>query len=370
MMKILLTSDIHLGSEEIPESFRLKTFKKLSYLAKSHDLFIIAGDLFHSNGINEKSVNFVANEFKNLRESGIEIIYTLGDYELNGNDLSFLQKLNVSKIFSDDGDSSPYHLARDNQEIFIYGLPACSKRDISEIKKISNNGFHIGLFHADFNLNESGETKQNKISIINKENIISLNLDFYALGHNHHFKLFKYNGRYIAAYPGSPEAVTFNENGDRYAISLTIKDNEIYQIKRLTVNSAKLDSMEADCSQWSDTSFITNILKEKNSIDSVLKLKLTGKRNFNLDRSEINKLYTEFKNVFIEDTSMPTINVFINEFAGEESFRGEFFGILDSVIKKNELPANVDKNILSDIFDKVINSGFYTLEDLCNYWNA
>ncbi|MFH0977167.1 MAG: metallophosphoesterase [Spirochaetota bacterium] len=370
MVKILLTSDIHLGSEEIPESFRLKTFKKLSYLAKSHDIFIIAGDLFHTNGINEKSIDFVASEFKNLRDTGIEIVYTLGDCELNGNNASLLQKLNVSKLFSDDGDFSPYHLSRDNQDIYIYGLPACSKRSIPEIKKSSDSGFHIGLFHADFNLNEKEEIRENKISVINKEDIISLNFDFYALGHNHYFKLFKYNGRYIGAYPGSPEAVTFNENGDRYAISISIKDNEIYQIKRLTVNSAKLESIEIDCSQWSDTSPITDILKEKNLSDSALKLKLTGKRNFKFDRSEINKLYATFKNIYIQDASIPTINVFISEFAGEESLRGEFFSMLNSAIKNNELPANIDMDILSDIFNKVLNSGFYKLEDLCNYWNA
>jgi DNA repair exonuclease SbcCD nuclease subunit len=372
MVKILLTADVHLGSDieklAVSEDFRLKTFKKLSYLAKSHDLFIIAGDLFHSNSINEKTIDFVASEFKNLRESGVEIIYTLGDHELNGNDTSLLSGLNVSKMFSDAGDISPYRFAKDNQEIFIYGLPAFSKHDLSEIKKNSEYGFHIGLFHADFYFNE--ENRTTRIRMIEKEDIMSLNLDFYALGHNHQFKLFKSSGKYIGAYPGSPEAVTFEEDGDKYALSITVKDNDIYQIKRHTVNSLKLESFVFDCSSSNDLNSIIQVLNEKKSDDKILKVQLTGKRNFKFDLGDISKINSENKNIYLEDKSSPTINLFIDEFANEESLRGEFFNVLNNKIKNNELPADIDTDILSDIIDKVINSGSYTLEDLCSYWSA
>ncbi len=372
MVKILLTADIHLGSDieklAVSEDFRLKTFKKLSFLAKSHDLMIIAGDLFHSNSINEKTIDFVADEFKSLRESGVEIIYTLGEHEQSGNDTSLLSRLNVSKMFSDSEDISPYHFVKDNQEIFIYGLPVDSKYDISEIKKISEYGFHIGLFHADFYFNEVNKTT--KIRMIDKEDIMSLNLDFYALGHNHQFKLFKSNGRYIGAYPGSPEAVTFDENGDRYALSITVNDNEIYQIKRLTVNSLKLESIVFDCTSSNDFNSILQILDEKKSRDKILKIQLNGKRNFKLDRGDITRINNENKDIYIEDKTSPTINLFISEFADEESLRGEFFSILAKKIKNNEFPPEIDTDILSNIIDKIINSGSYTLEDLCSYWNA
>jgi DNA repair exonuclease SbcCD nuclease subunit len=372
MVKILLTADIHLGSDieklAIAEDFRLKTFKKLSYLAKSHDLLIIAGDLFHSNSINEKMINFVAGEFKSLRESGVEIIYTLGDHDLNGNDTSLLSRLNVSKIFSDTEEISFYRFAKDNQDIFIYGLQAFSKHDLSEIKKSSEYGFHIGLFHADFYFNE--ENRTSKMRIIEKEDIMSLNLDFYALGHNHQFKLFKSNGKYIGAYPGSPEAVTFEEDGDKYALSIAVKDNDIYQIKRHTVNSLKLESIVFDCSSSNDLNSVTQMLNEKKSDDKILKVQLTGKRNFKVDLGDINKINSENKNFYIENKSSPTINLFIDEFANEDSLRGEFFKMLNNKIKNNELPPDIDADILSEIIDKVINSGYYTLEDLCSYWSA
>lgn len=371
MIKILLTSDIHLGSEieklSVPENYRLKTFKKLSYLAKSHDLFLIAGDLFHNNGITEKNMEFVAGEFARLRESGVEIIYSLGDHE-SGTDPSLLSGLNASKIFYESDDISPYRFSKDNQDVFIYGLAATTKRNVSEIKKESDNGFHLGLFHADIYLNE--ESKATKISMIKKEDIILSNLDFYALGHNHQFKLFKSSGRYIGAYPGSPEAVTIDEKGDRYALSIIINNDEIYQIKRLTVNSLKLDNLVFDCSSANDLNPLLNILKDKQSGDTIIKILLTGKRTFKLDQAEIEKIKENYLDIFIEDKSSPAINVFANEFADEESLRGEFFSILCRKITNNEVPPDIDVNILSELINKLSNSGVYTLEDLCNYWNA
>ncbi len=372
MVKILLTSDLHLGADTenspVPESFRLKTFRKLSYLAKSHDLFIIAGDLFHSEGINDTIIETVAGEFKSLRESGVEIIYALGEHELGVNDLSFLTGLNISKIFSDSDDILPYRFSRDDQEIYIYGLPAYGRHSISEIKRNSGRGFHIGLFHTDFYLN--GESKTSKIRTLNKEDIASLDLDFYALGHNHQFKLYKLSGRYIGAYPGSPEAASFNENGDRYCLSIIIRDNEIIQIKRLTVNSAKLETIVFDCSFINDSSIIIQTLKEKMSSDKIIKIILTGKRNFRLDQDEIEKLEKDYLDIRIEDKSFLTIDLFTGEFAGEKTLRGEFFNILNERINNNEMPAEIDVNTLSEILNKVINSGLYTLEDLCNYLNA
>ena len=372
MVKILLTADIHLGSGieklNVPEDFRLKTFKKLISLAKAHDLMIIAGDLFHGNCINEETANMVSAEFKALRENGTEIIYTLGEQELGSDGTPLLSGLNVSKMFSDSEDILPYQFSKDGQEIYIYGLPAYSKHDISEIKKVSEYGFHLGLFHADFYINE--ERRTSKVLTLEKKDIMSLDLDFYALGHNHQFKLFKSNGKYIGAYPGSPEAVTYDEDGDRYVLSVSLKDNEIYQIKRLTINSLRLESMLFDCSPSDDLETVLQTLNEKKSGDKIIKVQLTGRRNFKLDHSDLTKINSENTNIYIEDKTSPTIKLFIDEYAGEETLRGNFFQILDMKIKNKEIPQKVDTDVLSEIINKIINSGSCTLEDLCSYWNA
>ena len=161
MIKILLTSDLHLGlgldneNSPVSDSSRLKTLKKLVYLAKSHDLFLIAGDLFHQTGLNDETMDIVRKEFDDLRKNGVEIIITTGEQETDkqGND-SVLSDINATKVFFDTEKLIPYKYTKDNQDVFIYGLPAYSKFNISGIKKISDKGFHMGLLHADFNFHE------------------------------------------------------------------------------------------------------------------------------------------------------------------------------------------------------------------------
>jgi DNA repair exonuclease SbcCD nuclease subunit len=370
MVKILLTSDIHFGADientPVSEEHRLKTFRKLIYLARSHNLLLIAGDLFHNNEINEYLINIIKTEFQSLRESGVEIIITPGENEFTENP-ALLSGLNASKIFSDPDDLSPFKFTGEDQNIYIYGLPAADMRNISGIKKKPGNGFHIGLFHTDFYLNEG---KSSNVRVLSKEDIAGLKLDFYALGHNHQFKLFKSGGRYIGAYPGSPEAVTYSETGDRYSLSLSIKDDEIFQIKRLTVNSVKLQNIVLDCSLFDSPGSMLQTLDEKKSADTIIKLLMTGRRNFKLDPDEISSFEKECLKLIIEDKSIPAIELFTTDFAEEKSLRGEFFSILDEKMKSKSIPADIDLNILSELLDKVVNSGLYTLEDLCSYWNA
>lgn len=373
MIKILLTSDLHLGldwtngNSAVSDSSRIKTLRKLVYLAKSHDLFLIAGDFFHHTGLSDEMINIVRSEFYDLRESGVDIIIAAGEQEVDKERYgSVLSDINASKVFFDSERLIPYKYFKDDQEIFVYGLPANSKFSISDIKKISDNGFHIGLFHADFNFRE--DKKKSEVIGFGKKDIISSSLDFYALGHHHQFQLFKSNVHYIGAYPGSPEATNLDEKGDRYALSIIVKDDEIFQIKRLTVNTSCIEHLTFDCSN-ADQESLMSALKERQSEDKILKLIFTGKRNFRLDIDEILELKNNFQNIYILDESVPGISVFIDEFSEEETLRGEFFKILDEKLKSNGF-ADLDADVLSDIIGKVIYSRAYTLEDICSYWNV
>ncbi|MBN2038966.1 MAG: metallophosphoesterase [Spirochaetes bacterium] len=372
MIKILLTSDLHLGlglggeKSPVPYSSRLKTLKKLVYLAKSHDLFLIAGDFFHRTGLNQETLDIVRKEFEDLRKSGVEIVITSGEQEIDKQGESpVLNDLNASKVFFDSERLIPYKYSKENQDIFVYGLPSNSKLNISDIKKISGNGFHIGLFHADFNI--SRDEKDSEIIRIGKKDIISSSLDFYALGHHHQFQLFKSNDHYIGAYPGSPESVTLDEKGERYALSITVKDDEIFQIKRLTVNTSFIEHLAFDCTD-SDKEALTSVIKDADpGQNKVLKIILTGTRNFRFNIKEITE--KKLQSIYFEDESIPGIYLLIDEFSRDETIRGEFFKILKEK-EGTDLFKKMDNKILSNVLGEIIYSGAYTLEDLCSYWSA
>lgn len=375
MLKILLTSDIHLNlrSEILPrsEKYRIETFKRISFLAKKFDLLIIAGDLFDSTDINSDLIDLIRKEFSEIRACGVEIIYTPGENELNEDKTlpSFLYNLNLTHIFSDTSNISSYSYSKNGQKVYIYGLPAGSDFDISKIEKLSGDGFHLGLFHLNFYLQD--DNRDSGVFRFEKWDKQSLNLDFYALGHYHDFKLYKLMGRVIGAYPGSPESTSLKETGDRYVLSIIIEDDEVSQVKRFAVNSIRYDEITLNCSELNDSSGILKILEEKKSLKTSLIINLIGERDFIIDHSEIEGFNKEFCYLYINDQSIPLLEILIEEFINEDSLRGEFFEVLNQRINKGELPEGIVKKTLTDILLKITRAGYYSPEEwLCRYKNV
>jgi DNA repair exonuclease SbcCD nuclease subunit len=233
----------------IPSRMRLNTFKKIATLALEHDILFIAGDLADAEIIEDEILDQIKTEFENLRNSGIEIFYTPGVSEMKGRDVNEkILSLNTTAIFSEYSEK-PQIYEKDGSRLYIYGAPPSQKNDISKIKRINDDGFHIGLFYADFDID--GTPENTNMFKIPKNMIKSLSLDFYALGYSHSFRMFKILNRIIGAYPGSPEPVSINETGDRYAISVSIMNNEIFHIKRLSVNSVKINEIILNCTEYS-----------------------------------------------------------------------------------------------------------------------
>ncbi len=370
MIKILLTSDTHLGIGDsavpIPETVRMATFRKICALAAEHDLLLIAGDFFHGDSVLKETVEIVAREFSALREKNVEVVYTPGDHEITegGNPHPYLYQAGASHIFSGPGEADVYSFRRHNQRLFIYGLPATGNNDIAGIRKQAGEGFHIGLFHADFNLGDDRESA--KVYILQKSDIKSLNLDFYALGHHHFFRLFKFQNRIIGAYPGSPEAVSFNETGDRYVLSISIENNEIYQIKRLTVNAVKLKDVALDCTEARSCMDLTEILQKNRSPRTLLRITLNGFRKFHLGEDLYNEFASEYYKLILEDKTSPSMDILIEEFSRENSLRGEFYTFLRDKMAQQDFPADVDLEEISRILNGISRKGHYSPEEwLC-----
>ena len=85
-IKILLTSDIHLGlggaGAPVPEKARMNTFKRIVSLAREHDILLIAGDLIDCVALDKETLDVIRAEFNGLRESNVEILLTPGPGEL------------------------------------------------------------------------------------------------------------------------------------------------------------------------------------------------------------------------------------------------------------------------------------------------
>lgn len=349
MIKILLTSDIHLGvsSDKIPvfTPDRILTFKKISSLAKDHDLLLIAGDLFNSMNPDEQLINETSRLFAYLKKNNTTILLSPGEHEYDGSKPgSFLYRLGADRVF--DGNTlEPFEYIKDNEKIYVYGSPSKGSASLFDIGKNNCEGFHIGLFHTDITDEDSVGDEPGVLSLPIHQ-LKTLELDFYALGHNHFFKLYKYQNEIIGAYPGSPEAVEPDETGDRYVLSLTVNEGELSQIKRLTVNSINVVNIEADCSTF-DPSSLMNLIRSSASEKNILILTLTGTRNFQLPWNNVEEISDGFRHLEIKDRSSCSLKILIDNFCSENSLRGEFFSQLKEELSGGSVSA--DEQELSKI---------------------
>jgi len=321
--KILITSNLHLGQTESQntEKRRLKSFKKIISVATEHDLLIIIGNIFHNNNNDKKNIDFVKNEFDKLKNSNTEIIYTPDANNSMSYNLNHFKNLGITHIFNKENEITPYEFSKNNKSLFIYGMIS-SKEDIT--KKNNNPGFHMGIY------NENLEKFNSKSEDLNLNN---LNLDFYLFGNNNNFKIFKSNNKIIAAYPGTPEPIDNEDTGEKYILSLNIKNTKIEKINRISVNSTKYINTILNCDNKTTIDSLKQIILKDKSKKIVQNITLTGFRNFDFD---IFKLKTEnHQNIKIIDKSKICLEKNISELKNKNSSKGIFYKNLEKEIKSN-----------------------------------
>lgn len=372
MIKILLTSDIHFGIDTDDSicnyKDRVATFQKIVSLAKDHDLLLIAGDLFNSTNINKDTIEAFKDYFKSLKESNTEVIITPGYNEIYDYKKNVIKLTCPDQVVNESHLHNPYKYSKDNQEVYVYGAPPLNLEDYQLVNKSLQDGFHIGLFYT----KESGFFENIYDQFSNNPELLKKNLplDFYALGGNHSFKLFKSNNKVIGAYSGTPEATGKDETGDRYVISFSVKNNKIKQIKRLTVNTLHYICETLDCSNFNDQSEIIEKLKSNMSNTTAYTLNLTGTRNFILEKNFHESYSSKYRFLEIINQSSPSIEALINEFSNENSFRNEFFTILKEKLSNKDIYNKISIENLTTVLNLITTNDQLTEETLCTLLNA
>ncbi|HOM88347.1 MAG TPA: hypothetical protein PLH80_04055 [Spirochaetota bacterium] len=348
MISILLMSDIHFGVDTaapyIDDSIRQMTFNKICMLARQHTMFIIAGDMFHAHVIDTPIFSFIINSLQALLDEGVKIVYVPGDAELANNDHPD-RVLAVPSTVTFYGNKNDYHtlLEFGSEVIHCYGSQLLIADQLHGIAREGLDGFHIGVFHVDL-----GDDNYNNNGTIPVKSLKSMPLDFYALGHHHNFSMYKFKNRIVGAYPGSPEAVTPDEIGDRYVLSITVENNEIHQIKRITVNSVKMETVTIQCDSVHSQDELSAILQRYNKSNIVLQCTLEGMRSF--DTTVISALCNQCAELVINDHSKPSSQFICNRYKQELSLRGYFYSELHTKIASESPP------YLQEIIDDIENT--------------
>jgi len=366
-IKILLISDLHLGIEKINSLIsgeeRLSTLKRIISLAQKHNILLVAGDLINNENIDTKYFDILKEEFSSLIDNGKEIFYTPGPGELtsDGKLNPAISDIRTTFIFS-DGKNNPM-IKSSKGDVFIYGLQSKSSSNEWNIARTVQKGFHIGLFHADFNPQISG-TPDTKI--IKKDDIKKMNLDFYALGKNHTFKMFRLSNKILGAYPGSAESCSIDETGDRFVISMEIEEDMLQSIKRIAVNTGKILSDEIDCSTIINQNSLFEKIRSTYPEKSIVNIILAGERDFQIENNFKTELSEYFRNLKITDTSHPSLKVMIEDGIKCASLKRIFFQTLNDRMNNNATN-KIKSEILAEIISKQYINGKSGGVILCDF---
>ncbi|MCX7679074.1 MAG: DNA repair exonuclease [Spirochaetes bacterium] len=345
MFSFLLFSDLHLGATEYGPSDdenRFETLKKIIRIGMEHDLILIAGDLFHGKPSPE-NFSKVEKIFSDCEKNGKKILIAPGEHEIGDDNKPYAELFNLPAcvVFSNSIKGNEFFFDKDGEQICIVGVPSSSPRLFPIIDKINKKHFVIGLFHGEVNLDQQ-ECSPNTI-IFTKNDIIKSGIDFFALGHVHQFKAFKHKNQIIGVYAGSPEPFTFQEKGDRFAVSVIVQNNHVSNLKRIAVNSIVAEECVFSCIDFDSMQKLFEAIESRASKRKSLRVILQGTRHFLIDTESIEKLQNSFFRFVWEDLSEPSLEMLIAQFRGYKCFRGDFFNRLSEELKEGKIPMGIEK---------------------------
>ncbi len=329
-IRLLLTSDLHIGitgsNAMAGNEERIQTFRRICSLAEKHDILLVAGDLVHDEASAAGSADIIRSEFGRLTASGIEIYYTPGRGELNAEGVinPSIMGLPVTRIFCDENEG--FRARSGKGDIYIYGTAYGSASGFTAAARTADRGLHIGLFSAGFN--PSAETDHER-TYIGKDDIKKMNLDFYAMGSDHSFRVFKLASRVIGAYAGSPEPCSPSETGDRFVVSIEAEGGTISNIKRIAVNTVRILCNDIDCTGLLSESELVDRIKTSLQKDNSYIIKLTGERDFVIGDMLHSDLSGFFRGIEVVDNTMPHLNILLEENGGGTDLQSEFFRMLN-----------------------------------------
>ncbi len=349
-VKILLTSDLHLGMERvnplISRDERLNTLKKIGDLAAEHQILLLAGDILNASYIDRGHIDAINDELLRVSDSGTEIFLTPGNGEMEQGGSVYNALSDLKTTFTFENSNKDTMVKSGKGEIYIYGSGNIDSQIPADLTRCEKNGFHIGLFHADFS---PQSTDKGAANCIGKKEIKQMNLDFFALGKNHGFRLFRFSERLLGAYPGSPEPCSLDECGERFVISIDIENNRIASFRRIPINTISVNSREIDCSAVNSESDLISTIKNSGDMNALNRIELLGTRDFSTGPALREELSGCFRGLKVIDRTELTQRAFIEEASAEPGFRGMFFRNLQIKGKSNPLMMP-DVEIMDELF--------------------
>lgn len=310
-VRILHAADLHLNNGFSARNFPyyiiqerqkdlLETFDKIIKTAYQEkvDILLFSGDLFEYKFVQPDTIEYVNNKFRNLNNAYIFILPGNHDpFHVFHYYKSFPWSKNVF-IFSDEYQK--FELEKFN--VIVHGIGFGyqeERRPILETLRCQSlEKINILMLHGSDMT--AAPIKQSNYLPFDQLDLVNSGFDYIALGHYHQFReLRNIYGNVIAAYPGSPEPLWFDELGKHGIILGDIKKQQ-NDISMLPISKRQYFKLNIDISCCKNLQEVQQNIEDeifdKNPEKNLFSIILTGYYSWKLGES-IEFLENQCKNL-------------------------------------------------------------------------
>lgn len=310
-----------------------QVFKKVIKYVKENNIkyLFISGDLYEQEYVRKSTIEFIDNCFREIGDTNIFISPGNHDPFIKN---SYYNEYNWSKnvhIFK----SRVEKIETEEADIYGFGFDdfVCPRVDIENIEIENQSKLNFLIIHGSLDASDKSQMQYNPIT----SNILKQKgFDYVALGHIHKGN---YNESTKFVYPGSTISLGFDELGE-HGMVVGIIDKS-----KLELNFVKLDDrifeekyINVD-NIFSQEELVENINSQNYEMEKMYKLVLTGKKEFEINISNIQKLITVENIIKIKDITKSKYN--LEELAKENNLRGIFVKNMLAKIETGEVPKEV-----------------------------
>lgn len=301
------------------------------------EYLFIAGDLYEQQYIRKSTIEFINNQFEKILDTKIFIVPGNHDPYIRN---SIYEQYEFSKnVYIFKKNLEKY----EDENVVIYGVGFnnfyMNENPLENLNVEQSKKPVILLAHLDVN----GTKDKNGFSYnpIALGKLKALNIDYAALGHIH-------NSNFIEnekiCYSGSTISLGFDELGEHGVIVGEFKNKELKK-EFLKIDERVFSEYELNVENLNSNEEIIEKINELNFQEKeMVKIKLVGNRNFEIDLNKIEKLIQNENIIKIKDCSK--ININIEKIMKENTLKGIFVNELTEMLNTGKITKQQFDSIL------------------------
>ncbi len=339
MIRLLHIADLHMGWEpkNLPgDKAKIRRRERDQLLEKAVNIaldpqykingMIIAGDLFESFNPEETLIRETMRQISRLIAAGMFVVTVPGNHD----EITYRESVYRTRGNQWPGilitNPMPEHCLTtvvNNMPMHLYSLAytggVTNPVAIREYPKISEEGFHIGVFHGSLDWNGLPDRSLPLSSV----KLASVGYDYVALGHYHGFSE-KKTGKGIAVYPGATEFKSFDDPGTGHIIIVSW-NGCITSTEKVPISVRTSESIDLDISMIESYDELKLLCRSGSDINKILQINFMGTPRFNLNEDHLlEELEAEYFNIEIKNKARYYSDYFLDKVIHEPTVRGVF----------------------------------------------